>query len=124
MTPHFDFDKSVLKQEVLTQLDDFTTKLSGLQGSIMVAGHTDQSGSLSYNEKLAERRAETVVEYLKTKLDPEQFIWEVKSFGKLQPAINARSEKADALNRRAFIVFKESDIAAEQQALAAVNKKR
>ncbi len=118
MTPHFDFDKSVLKQEDLTQLDDFTTKLSGLQGSIMVAGHTDQAGSLSYNEKLAERRAETVVEYLKTKLDPKQFNWEVKSFGKLQPAINERSEKADALNRRAFIVFKESDITAEQQALS------
>ncbi|CAK2914118.1 OmpA-OmpF porin, OOP family [Vibrio crassostreae] len=111
MTPHFDFDKSVLKPEDLTQLDDFTAQLSGLQGSIMVAGHTDQAGSVSYNEKLAERRAETVVEYLKTKLDPNQFIWEVKSFGK-------RSDKADALNRRAFIVFKESDITAEQQMLS------
>ncbi|TCN76178.1 outer membrane protein OmpA-like peptidoglycan-associated protein [Vibrio crassostreae] len=118
MTPHFDFDKSVLKPEDLTQLDDFTAQLSGLQGSIMVAGHTDQVGSVSYNEKLAERRAETVVEYLKTKLDPNQFIWEVKSFGKLQPAINERSDKADALNRRAFIVFKESDITAEQQMLS------
>ncbi|CAH7355681.1 Cell envelope biogenesis protein OmpA [Vibrio chagasii] len=117
ITPHFDFDKSVLKPEDLTQLDDFTVQLSGLQGSIMVAGHTDQAGSVSYNEKLAERRAETVVKYLKTKLDPKQFIWEVKSFGKLQPAINERSEKADALNRRAFIVFKESDITAEQQTL-------
>ncbi|CAH7426140.1 Cell envelope biogenesis protein OmpA [Vibrio chagasii] len=117
ITPHFDFDKSVLKPEDLTQLDDFASQLSGLQGNIMVAGHTDQAGSVSYNEKLAERRAETVVKYLKTKLDPKQFIWEVKSFGKLQPAINERSEKADALNRRAFIVFKESDITAEQQTL-------
>ncbi|MGR5356567.1 OmpA family protein [Vibrio chagasii] len=117
ITPHFDFDKSVLKPEDLTQLDDFASQLNGLQGNVMVAGHTDQAGSVSYNEKLAERRAETVVEYLKTKLDPKQFIWEVKSFGKLQPAINERSEKADALNRRAFIVFKESDITAEQQTL-------
>ena len=124
ITPHFDFDKSVLKPEDLTQLDDFTVQLSGLQGSIMVAGHTDQAGSVSYNEKLAERRAETVVKYLKTKLDPKQFIWEVKSFGKLQPAINERSEKADALNRRAFIVFKESDITAEQQTLAGSEQER
>ena len=113
----FLLDKSVLKPEDLTQLDDFASQLSGLQGNIMVAGHTDQAGSVSYNEKLAERRAETVVEYLKTKLDPNQFIWEVKSFGKLQPAINERSDKADALNRRAFIVFKESDITGEQQTL-------
>ncbi|MFM2642162.1 OmpA family protein [Vibrio chagasii] len=123
MTPHFDFDKSVLKPDDLTQLDEFAAQLSDLQGSIMVAGHTDQAGSVSYNEKLAERRAETVVKYLKTKLDPKQFIWEVKSFGKLQPAINERSEKADALNRRAFIVFKESDITADQQTLSGSEQK-
>ncbi|MDF5306137.1 OmpA family protein, partial [Vibrio parahaemolyticus] len=64
MTPHFDFDQSELKAEDLTQLDDFIEQLQGLEGSILVAGHTDQVGSLSYNEKLAERRAQTVVEYL------------------------------------------------------------
>lgn len=115
MTPHFDFDKSELKPEDLTKLDSFTDKLEGLQGSILVAGHTDQIGSLSYNEKLAQRRAAEVVEYLKTKVDPSQFLWEVKSFGKLQPVIDERSKEANALNRRAFIVFKEGLI--EQPAI-------
>ena len=110
MTPHFDFDKSQLKPEDLAKLDSFTDKLQGLQGSILVAGHTDQIGSLSYNEKLAQRRASEVVKYLKTKIDPSQFLWEVKSFGELQPAIDERSEEANALNRRAFIVFKEGSI--------------
>ena len=110
MTPHFDFDKSELKPEDLSQLDDFIAKLQGLEGSIMVAGHTDQVGSLSYNEQLAERRAQTVVAYLKTKLDPSQFVWEVKAFGELQPVINEESPEANALNRRAFIVFKESEL--------------
>ncbi|AYO16584.1 OmpA family protein [Vibrio owensii] len=110
MTPHFDFDKSELKPEDLAKLDSFTDKLQGLQGSILVAGHTDQIGSLSYNEKLAQRRASEVVKYLKTKIDPSQFLWEVKSFGELQPVINERSKEANALNRRAFIVFKEGSI--------------
>lgn len=110
MTPHFDFDKSELKPEDLAKLDSFTDKLQGLQGSILVAGHTDQIGSLSYNEKLAQRRASEVVKYLKTKIDPSQFLWEVKSFGELQPVINERSKEANALNRRAFIVFKEGPI--------------
>lgn len=110
MTPHFDFDKSELKPEDLSKLDSFTDKLQGLQGSILVAGHTDQIGSLSYNEKLAQRRASEVVKYLKTKIDPSQFLWEVKSFGELQPVINERSKEANALNRRAFIVFKEGSI--------------
>ncbi|EJY0700203.1 TPA: OmpA family protein [Vibrio parahaemolyticus] len=108
MTSHFDFDQSELKAEDLTQLDDFIEQLQGLEGSILVAGHTDQVGSLSYNEKLAERRAQTVVEYLKTKLDASRLVWEVKAFGELQPAINQTTSEANALNRRAFIVFKES----------------
>ncbi|HHG3572486.1 TPA: OmpA family protein [Vibrio parahaemolyticus] len=109
MTPHFDFDQSELKAEDLTQLDDFIEQLKGLEGSILVAGHTDQVGSLSYNEKLAERRAQTVVEYLKTKLDASRLVWEVKAFGELQPVINQTTSEANALNRRAFIVFKESE---------------
>ncbi|HCG9763357.1 TPA: OmpA family protein [Vibrio parahaemolyticus] len=109
MTPHFDFDQSALKAEGLTQLDDFIEQLQGLEGSILVAGHTDQVGSLSYNEKLAERRAQTVVEYLKTKLDASRLVWEVKAFGELQPVINQTTSEANALNRRAFIVFKESE---------------
>ncbi|MFW1207582.1 OmpA family protein [Vibrio parahaemolyticus] len=109
MTPHFDFDQSELKAEDLTQLDDFIEQLQGLEGSILVAGHTDQVGSLSYNEQLAERRAQTVVEYLKTKLDASRLVWEVKAFGELQPVINKTTSEANALNRRAFIVFKESE---------------
>ncbi|HCD1301791.1 TPA: OmpA family protein [Vibrio parahaemolyticus] len=109
MTPHFDFDQSELKAEDLTQLDDFIEQLQGLEGSILVTGHTDQVGSLSYNEKLAERRAQTVVEYLKTKLDASRLVWEVKAFGELQPVINQTTSEANALNRRAFIVFKESE---------------
>ncbi|EGR0747926.1 cell envelope biogenesis protein OmpA [Vibrio parahaemolyticus] len=109
MTPQFDFDQSELKAEDLTQLDDFIEQLQGLEGSILVAGHTDQVGSLSYNEKLAERRAQTVVEYLKTKLDASRLVWEVKAFGELQPVINQTTSEANALNRRVFIVFKESE---------------
>ncbi|EJG0324707.1 OmpA family protein [Vibrio parahaemolyticus] len=109
MTPHFDFDQSELKAEDLTQLDDFIEQLQGLEGSILVAGHTDQVGSFSYNEQLAERRAQTVVEYLKTKLDASRLVWEVKAFGELQPVINQTTSEANALNRRAFIVFKESE---------------
>ncbi|WP_223295789.1 MULTISPECIES: OmpA family protein [Vibrio] len=83
--------------------------LSSSEG-VTIVSHTDQVGSLSYNEQPAERRAQTVVAYLKTKLDPSQFVWEVKAFGELQPVINEESPEANALNRRAFIVFKESEL--------------
>ena len=67
----FDFDKSVLKPGGKALLDDFAGKLSGTQyDAIVVTGHTDRFGSNEYNQKLSERRANTVKEYLVSKAIP------------------------------------------------------
>jgi outer membrane protein OmpA-like peptidoglycan-associated protein len=84
-----------------------------LKGRILIAGHTDYQGSISYNEKLAERRAESVLQYLQTKLDPKQYVWEVKSFGELDPVTQEQTLDANALNRRAFVIFKEGELPEE-----------
>jgi OOP family OmpA-OmpF porin len=61
----FAFDQSVLKPEGMTLLDDFTRQLRGAQyDSIVVTGHTDRLGSNEYNQKLSERRADAVKDYL------------------------------------------------------------
>lgn len=64
----FAFDKSVLKPEGRTALDDFALQLGGTQyDAIFVTGHTDRFGSNDYNQRLSERRANTVREYLASK---------------------------------------------------------
>ncbi|OCH14342.1 MULTISPECIES: OmpA family protein [unclassified Aliivibrio] len=110
MASHFDFDKSILKDKDKIELDKLALKLEGLTGRILIAGHTDYQGSLSYNEKLAKMRSIAVQEYLKTKVDPDQFVWEVKSFGEKSPIVEERSLKANAANRRAFVVFTEGNL--------------
>lgn len=115
MTSHFDFDKADLKERDKPSLDDFSSNLQGLKGRILIAGHTDYQGSISYNQKLAERRAESVLQYLQTKLDPKQYVWEVKSFGELDPVTQEQTLDANALNRRAFVIFKEGELPEEQQ---------
>lgn len=110
MTSHFDFDKAQLNPADKTSLDEFASNLTGLNGRVLIAGHTDYQGSISYNEKLAQRRAESVMQYLQTKLDPSQFVWEVKSFGELNPVTQEQDLDANALNRRAFVVFKEGEL--------------
>lgn len=110
MTSHFDFDESHLKELDKPSLDEFASNLQGLTGRVMIAGHTDYQGSISYNQQLAERRALSVQQYLQTKLDPSQYVWEVKSFGELNPVTQEQSLDANALNRRALIVFKEGEL--------------
>ena len=61
----FAFDKSVLKPEGKVALDDFARQLGGAQYEVIfVTGHTDRFGSNEYNQKLSERRAHTVKDYL------------------------------------------------------------
>jgi len=61
----FDFDKSTLRPEGRSTLDDFVAKLVGLDlESIMAIGHADRLGSDQYNQALSEKRAEAVKTYL------------------------------------------------------------
>ncbi|MFA6311664.1 MAG: OmpA family protein [Sterolibacterium sp.] len=64
----FAFDKSVLKPEGKAMLDDMVRQLDGASyDTILATGHTDRFGSDTYNQKLSERRAHAVKDYLISK---------------------------------------------------------
>lgn len=64
----FAFDKSVLKPEGKAMLDDLASQLNGTTYDLISAtGHTDRFGSNDYNQKLSERRANAVKDYLVSK---------------------------------------------------------
>ena len=64
----FAFDKSVLKPEGKAMLEDLVRQLNGATYDVVSAtGHTDRFGSNEYNQKLSERRANAVKEYLVSK---------------------------------------------------------
>ncbi|MDO9216345.1 MAG: OmpA family protein, partial [Lacisediminimonas sp.] len=61
----FDFDKSVLKPAGKKSLEQLTNDLAGVSYTeIAVTGHTDRLGKPGYNQKLSERRANTVMKQL------------------------------------------------------------
>jgi OOP family OmpA-OmpF porin len=63
----FDFDKSVLKPEGKAAIDtEIISKLGQIQKLelVLVTGHTDPIGTQQYNQKLSERRADAVRDYL------------------------------------------------------------
>lgn len=81
----FAFDKSTLKPEGKSELDGLVKDLDGVSyESIHVTGHTDRIGSPQYNQKLSERRANEVRDYLVSKDIPANRI-AVEGKGESQP---------------------------------------
>ncbi len=83
----FDFDKAVLKPEGAAAIDSqVVSKLSQVQKLevVLVSGHTDPLGSDAYNQKLSERRADAVRDYLVSKGVPKDKI-ETLGLGEKQP---------------------------------------
>ena len=64
----FDFDKATLKPEGRKKLDELADALRGTaHDTITATGHTDRAGSVSYNQRLSESRAQAVKKYLESK---------------------------------------------------------
>jgi len=62
----FGFDKANLKDEGKAALDEAAAKIKANPEikAVIVTGHTDRIGSEAYNQKLSERRAKQVADYL------------------------------------------------------------
>ena len=83
----FDFDKAVLKPEGKAAIDsEILSKLAQVQKLelVLVTGHTDPIGTQQYNQKLSERRADAVRDYLVSKGVAKDKI-ETLGMGKTQP---------------------------------------
>ena len=83
----FDFDKAVVKPEGKAAIDsEIIAKLPQVQKLelVLVTGHTDRIGTQQYNQKLSERRADAVRDYLVSKGVPRDKI-ETLGMGKTQP---------------------------------------
>jgi len=111
----FAFMKSELTQAAKGRLDrDVVAKLATCASveAVVIEGHTDRMGSQQYNQKLSERRAESVKAYLVSKgVDRDRI--ETLGMGKTVPAkfcpdIKGRSELISCLapNRRAIVSIK------------------
>lgn len=99
----FDFDKSVLKAEGKTKIDDVLSKTQGMNLEVIIAvGHTDSVGSEAYNQRLSVRRAEAVKAYIVSKgVEASRVYTEGK--GEAQPVADNKTSAGRAKNRRVEI---------------------
>ncbi len=101
----FDFNKSTLRthgREVLSKIAGILLVAQGY--NLKLEGHTDSVGSEEYNQKLSERRAESVRDYLaEAGLAPS--LMTSGGFGKTQPVASNSTAAGRQRNRRVEIVI-------------------
>jgi OOP family OmpA-OmpF porin len=99
----FDFDKSVIKPDGKSKLDDLANKMKGINLEVVIAiGHADSIGSDAYNQALSVRRAEAVKAYFVSKgIEGNRVYTEGK--GEKQPVADNKTAEGRAKNRRTEI---------------------
>jgi outer membrane protein OmpA-like peptidoglycan-associated protein len=101
----FDFDKSDITSEAATILNNAVTAYANCgTASVMLAGHTDRAGSVSYNVALAERRNASVRSYLTGRGVPGARITG-EAFGESQPRVPTADGVREAQNRRVEVTY-------------------
>jgi OOP family OmpA-OmpF porin len=102
---NFDTDRSTLKPESIAVLDSTAELLRQRQHStVEVRGHTDSVGRDAYNQRLSERRAQAVVDYLVSKGIPANTLKAV-GFGETRPIADNETPDGRAQNRRVALQF-------------------
>ena len=96
----FEYDKADLKQTSFVELDRLVKLLKeNASWSIEIGGHTDDSGSDSYNKTLSQKRASAVRDYLISKGISGSRLT-AKGYGEEQPIGDNSTESGQAQNRR------------------------
>ena len=96
----FDFDSAALKPDFFDVLNSVTLVANEFdQTVIVVDGHTDSIGSASYNQRLSERRADTVGRYLISQgVQPVRVA--TYGYGEDYPIASNETDAGRAQNRR------------------------
>jgi outer membrane protein OmpA-like peptidoglycan-associated protein len=96
----FNTDSAVLKPEAVEQVAKLGDILARYpEDRIRIQGHTDSTGSVSHNEELSLRRAQSVREVLVNRgVKPAQML--VEGVGEARPIADNRTAAGRAKNRR------------------------
>lgn len=96
----FDVDQAALKPAAKISLEQLASALRSLpELHIEIGGHTDNTGSVAYNQDLSERRARAVCDFLTEKgVNSSQLRW--KGYGEAQPIATNDTDTGRQQNRR------------------------
>jgi OmpA-OmpF porin, OOP family len=101
----FESDSAGLKDEARVALDELAEQIAAAGiGQFNVIGHTDSTGSESYNLALSEARATAVKDYLASNAALDGVVITSNGRGEAEPIADNTTEEGRNINRRVEIV--------------------
>ena len=101
----FGFDSAELTSDARSALNEVANVLTQYTDTrVNIAGHTDSTGDASYNQRLSERRAQSVGNYL-SQNGVSSMRLNTMGYGANQPVASNATEQGRAQNRRVEITL-------------------
>lgn len=113
---HFAFDSSKLSADSQQTLSVVAQRLTANPDvAVRVEGHTDSTGTDAYNQRLSQRRADTVASYLSSQgVDSSRL--STVGYGESRPVASNATREGRAQNRRVEIAPVDGDSSADTSA--------
>lgn len=100
----FDFDSDVVRSSAAANLNELSRNLDQYGDSnLLIAGHTDATGSSAYNQELSERRANAAARYMSSQGLTRRIA--TAGLGEREPISSNSTEAGRQLNRRVEIAI-------------------
>ena len=103
----FDFDKADIRSDAARALAQLATLIRAYpSGSATLEGHTDSKGDDAYNQRLSERRAESVKRWLVEREGIEAGRLTPRGWGERKPVAGNEDDAGRQRNRRVEVVIR------------------
>ena len=114
----FDTDSDVIKGNARANLDQLAASLQKYADSnLLIAGHTDNTGTESYNQALSERRAASAASYLRSQGVTRTI--QTMGRGEMEPVASNETDAGRQQNRRVEVaIYANADLVAKAKAEA------
>lgn len=105
----FDFDKADIRSDAAAALGQLATLIRGYpSGRVEIEGHTDSKGDDFYNQRLSDRRAESVKRWLVEREGIAADRLATRGAGESRPVADNASDAGRQRNRRVEVVIEKN----------------
>ncbi|MFT6387602.1 MAG: OOP family OmpA-OmpF porin [Cellvibrionaceae bacterium] len=104
---NFDYDSAIVKSAYFSEVEKIAFFMrENSTARLIIEGHTDSDGAVSYNKSLSSRRAQSVARVLVTKFSIKTLRVTALGFGEDRPLVSNDTQANKAKNRRVVAVIR------------------